>query len=362
MGMMGHEVWREGEMVEIEGVGEAVTGGIAARAVEPEAGEGGHSRDTACLNCRAPLHGDFCHACGQKAHVHRTIDAWWHDFLHSVLHLDGKFWRTMPMLAWRPGDLTRRYIEGERARFISPLALFLFSVFLMFAAFSIIGGSADPAGVRAGVEGELRTVESSISALEKERAEAAEAGRPTEDPDRRLTAAREEAEMLRTVQKRGFVRGTAIQVSDDMPGWMQTAARKAGENPALLLYKLQANGYKFSWALIPISVPFLWLLFLHRKRYRTHGAYDHLVFVTYSISFISLLLIAMLTLSAIGISAAPLFIASMLIPPIHIYRQLKGAYSLSRWSALWRTAVLLMFAFISLNIFFLLLLAVGVLG
>jgi hypothetical protein len=39
-----------------------------------------------------------------------------------------------------PGQLTRRYIEGERARFVSPVALFLFSVFLMFAVFSSIGG------------------------------------------------------------------------------------------------------------------------------------------------------------------------------------------------------------------------------
>ena len=53
-----------------------------------------------------------------------------------MLHFDGKFWRTLPMLAWRPGELTRRYIDGERARFVSPMALFLFSVFLMFAVFS----------------------------------------------------------------------------------------------------------------------------------------------------------------------------------------------------------------------------------
>ena len=40
--------------------------------------------------------------------------------------------RTLPMLAWKPGELTRRYIDGQRARFVSPIALFLFCVFLMF--------------------------------------------------------------------------------------------------------------------------------------------------------------------------------------------------------------------------------------
>ena len=37
--------------------------------------------------------------------------------------------------------------------------------------------------------------------------------------------------------------------------------------------------------------------------------------------------------------------AGSLIPPIHIYKQLKGAYSLGRWSALIRTAILVIFIF-----------------
>jgi hypothetical protein len=50
-----------------------------------------------------------------------------------VFHFEGKIFRTLPMLVFRPGALTRRYIAGERARFVSPLALFLFTVFAMFA-------------------------------------------------------------------------------------------------------------------------------------------------------------------------------------------------------------------------------------
>ena len=29
----------------------------------------------------------------------------------------------------------------------------------------------------------------------------------------------------------------------------------------MLIYKLQTSAYKFSWLLIPISIPFVWLLF-----------------------------------------------------------------------------------------------------
>src|SRR5688572_184778 len=114
------------EMDEIEAVGDAVTGGVIGRAVEPKAGEpgaDGHTHETACLNCGTPLTGDFCHACGQRAHVHRTLRGFFHDLLHGALHFEGKIWTTLPLLAWKPGELTRRYIDGERAKFVSPVAL-----------------------------------------------------------------------------------------------------------------------------------------------------------------------------------------------------------------------------------------------
>ena len=131
-------------MPDLEAVGDAATGAALATVVEPRTGTGedGHTHERMCLNCGAELTGNYCHACGQRAHVHRTLKAFWHDLLHGVLHFEGKTWRTLPMLAWRPGELTRRYIEGERAKFVSPLAMFLFSVFLMFAVFNLLGRTA----------------------------------------------------------------------------------------------------------------------------------------------------------------------------------------------------------------------------
>ena len=52
--------------------------------------------------------------------------------------------------------------------------------------------------------------------------------------------------------------------------------------------RCRTNAYKFSWLLIPISVPFLWLLFPFSRRYHL---YDHTVFVTYSLSFMMMLVI-----------------------------------------------------------------------
>jgi len=72
-----------------------------ARVAEPEAGEAHAEGHGKCLNCGTLLAGPHCHQCGQAAHVHRSISAFWHDILHGVLHFDGKFWNTLPLLAWR---------------------------------------------------------------------------------------------------------------------------------------------------------------------------------------------------------------------------------------------------------------------
>ena len=49
-------------MGNLEALGDAVTGGVLGRAVEPKAGESsdGHTLEANCLNCGAPLAGPYC--------------------------------------------------------------------------------------------------------------------------------------------------------------------------------------------------------------------------------------------------------------------------------------------------------------
>ncbi|MFN3389192.1 MAG: DUF3667 domain-containing protein [Allosphingosinicella sp.] len=348
----------------MDSVGEAMSGGLAARAVEPDAGEGHEPAGGTCLNCRAALIGPYCHCCGQSGHVHRTISAWWHDFLHGVLHLDGKIWRTLPLLAVRPGALTRRYVDGERARFVSPLALFLFSVFLMFAMFSMIGAPVVGLGeerTEQELTAQIEELDRRLVRLRAARPGVTEPGRAAA-LDERIEEVKDERDALAATRK--YLSGSIIE-TDFNTGWkrLDKGVQKANENPSLLLYKVQTNAYKFSWALIPLSVPFLWLLFLHRRRYRAEfKAYDHLVFVTYSIAFMSLFVIAFVALRALGLQGPLLNWALVLVPPVHMYRQLRGAYGLSRPSAAWRTAALLFFSAVAITLFSLILPGIGVLG
>lgn len=52
--------------------------------VPASAADDGHTHETACLNCGTTLVGSHCHACGQAAHVHRTLGAFFHDLANSI--------------------------------------------------------------------------------------------------------------------------------------------------------------------------------------------------------------------------------------------------------------------------------------
>jgi hypothetical protein len=347
-------------MGEIEGIGEAVTGGLLARAVEPGAGEAGadgHTHEKNCLNCGCKLAGDFCHCCGQRAHVHRSLRAFMQDFIAGLLNFEGKFWRTLPMLAWRPGEMTRRYIAGERARFISPVALYLFTVFAMFAVLNLTG-TFDPiageGGLRANVEEALASDQKTLAKLESERQAAVAESKDVTAIDNQIFKRKKDIE-----ESRKFLSGEGLTVSEmdeDTPTWVRPLVEQATKNPELLTAKIQDAASKFSWLLIPLSVPFLWLLFPLRRR----KLYDHTVFVTYSLSFMMMLVMAGGLLVAAGLSAVAGFL--FFVPPFHMYRHLKGAYQLGRFSALLRTFALVSFAIVAAGLFMTAAVALGTFG
>lgn len=360
---------------EIDSIGEAVTAGLTGVAVETAPGRtSGHDRSR-CLNCGTPLHGSHCHRCGQKAHVHRSFAGIGHDLLHAVLHFDGKFWNTLPLLVWRPGDLTRRYIHGERASFISPLALFLFAVFLTYAVLASVGLGAmsdfdaiAEAERQQEINGTRTTMQREFEVIDQQIASARAAQKPTTDLETKRRQMMTGARALGFVDDSGpepKISATARRdfvVTDVQTGipLIDDGVKKANENPGLLLYKFQANAYKFAWALIPLSMPFMWLLYPFSRRFRM---FDHFVFVTYSISFMLLLFVALRFASYLPDAVGePLFVAGLFYAGFHMYRQLRGAYRASRWGALLRTVILLLFSIFTVTLFLLLLLAMGIVG
>jgi hypothetical protein len=331
------------------GLADIGTGTAVASAIERERAAGasdGHTHEGACLNCGTLLLGPHCHACGQRAHVHRTLGAFFHDLLHGVLHFEGKTWRTIPMLAWRPGQLTREYIDGKRARYVSPIALFLFVVFLSFALFSMLGGLDPDASDLGAAKTAFAENEKQIAAIEAQLPGASAAERPALET--RLKSLKEDQQAMRSVV--GSVQ------NDFEEGFTETPLPKDSklartidhvrENPQLAIYKAQTSAYKYSWMLIPLSVPFVWLLFPFNPRFK---GYDHTVFVTYSISFMIALVAVASLLFYVGAGGAGALV--LLYAPYHMYRQLRGTYGVSRFGGIWRMLVLSLFAWVAIGLF-----------
>jgi hypothetical protein len=441
-------------------------------AVDAPSGSAGKNHDaligTACKNCGTILAGDYCHACGQTAHVHRSFLHVLEEVAHGITHFDSKTWRSLPMLIFRPGTMTRNYVMGHRSRYVPPFSMFLASIFAMFLVFAFVGG---PGFVKQNTEttadrlsGSRDRMTSAFEDLQEARAElklareqlAAEKAKPLAEQDPYdLKSSQQEVKAAATALEAVIVRyrnaerelakaaaepkpaPTAAMVGPDADS-VQTrekqlsdlqAERKAAaasgdqvavaavdaaialvkaappeatkgdskevtiegedfqtsfakflkeevnvdtpwptfnkklkhklENPELFLYKLQNTAYKFSFLLIPISLPFIWLL-LFWKRGVT--LYDHAVFSLYSLSFMSFLFLA-LALSSHWITWSDLSGWIFLSVLVHLFFQFKGAYALGWFSAFWRTTIFVfVFAPIALGLFFTSIIILGAVG
>lgn len=83
-------------------------------------------QSTTCLNCGAPLNGRFCANCGQRdIPPYPSVRELATDAFAEFSGWDGRLAATLRGLVEHPGLLTREFLEGRRARYISPVRLYL---------------------------------------------------------------------------------------------------------------------------------------------------------------------------------------------------------------------------------------------
>ena len=359
--------------MDIDAAGGAATAGLIGGALERPSGHAGETHGE-CTDCGAATEGNFCSNCGQPTHVHRTLLHLAEEVLHGVVHFDGRIWRTLPLLFLNPGRLTREWIAGKRTRYVSPLAIFLFVVFLMFFAYSFLGHREDGGAVPMTIDQQIASTEAGLVVARRELAQAqaglelavGEEGKTYTDAAQRAAIAGLERRLDQ--QKAAKASGQTTVVAGD--GWMATLSEsvrtgqtkintgnkaldktltKKALNPELALYKIQQTAYKFSFLLVPFSIPFLALLFLWKRGFTL---YDHGVFVLYSLTFMAMLLMLMVVAGTFwGTFGLVVINLAALAVPVHMFAQMKGAYSLSIFSALWRTVALMVFCTIVIGLF-----------
>lgn len=212
----------------------------------------------ACPNCGSSLITHYCAHCGQENrdyHIafHRLVL----DFLGDNFTFDSRLFRSLKPLLLRPGQLTRDYMDGRRARHIPPLRMYLFISILFFAL--LASGSLADAG------------------LEREAGAAA--------PENVVTAD----------DSGGAVRLNGEEltgISEEWDPWLQRVARNArlyGENQALFVQKFLNRLPVAMFVMLPIYALLLKLLYLFSRRYYM----EHLIFAFHVHAFTFLVFIGL---------------------------------------------------------------------
>ncbi len=98
------------------------------------------NKTTACPNCGTALQEGFeyCPQCGQENHDLRVpFKLFAYEFVENLTHFDTKLWSTLKLILTKPGQLTKDFVEGKRARYVHPIRFYVFTSVIFFGLLTI---------------------------------------------------------------------------------------------------------------------------------------------------------------------------------------------------------------------------------
>jgi Protein of unknown function (DUF3667) len=273
----------------------------------------GHTLEATCRNCDAnlgELPANFCPACGQDTLNHPpTFWEFVHEFITHYVALEGKLWKTLVLLFFKPAELTREYRAGRKLRYISPLRLYITASFLFFLVVKIAGlGNFIIDDTREGAEGAKGATSSfniSTHVDEKSRAEIEAAVSEFKNNPRTADAASADVKL-------------ECAANEKMCQWLESrlAKKYRGKPVNDVLAALNAGAI----ANIPYALFLLLPLFalLTKLIYVNRGLYfgEHVVYAlhVHAFTFFAMLLMALLPSAvqpAIAIAAMIYYLVAM---------------------------------------------------
>lgn len=231
-----------------------------------------------CLNCDADLDGAFCRACGQRSvHADPTVAELAGDAWQELSGYDGRIAATFRTLL-RPGQLTIDYLQGRRARYLSPIRLYLTVSVIYF----LVAAATPPVATRAGTVTGAGGVTIAIAGS---------------DPDRPgMLTPEDRAEMLKDL--------------DDQPGVIRPMLRAMAEDPDGFRARVFTIMPKVFFAMLPVFAAIV-ALFYRGRRFPTSlvfAAHLHaFAFLVFTISEASKLTRVPIVVGVIGLIAAVFF-------------------------------------------------------
>ncbi len=277
-----------------------------------------------CLNCGTELKGPFCYFCGQPdRNFLRFFPVLLRDLVEDLLDLDSRFMRTMKPLLFKPGRLTRDYMEGRRFRYAPPMRLYIFSSIVFFLLAALI--SSDAISVDARQEANAVVQPADVPPADKQKVEDALAKLPADvrkelDAEGIIVAANEQDNDKFGISpddiqfnEKPWNRETNPVAIPWLPGWLndrindeiENSPQKAEQinaNPNLLIDKVFDILPVTMFILLPMVALIFKFWYLFAKRYYI----EHLIFALHNHAF----LFVSLTLILLAEIARSLFTAN----------------------------------------------------
>jgi hypothetical protein len=307
-----------------------------------------------CLNCGTEVAGRFCQQCGQEnVEVKESFLLLIRHFLEDLTHFDGKLWKTVKLLLFKPAKLTQHYMDGKRTMYIHPIRMYLF-VSAVFFLFMFTGDVPDkPKGALSN-------------------------GTPPKDIATGLNDGFRMELGDDTVQYKTLAEYKAKQQKlpeNKRDGWLDAIVKKKGIE---LNEKYNGDKFKIGKALIekfehyfsrmlyislPIFAFFLWILY---RRNKNHYFVDHLIFsihiyCAFFIILFAVKLINIFTEFVLNKTYDLIIILTPFILCFYLYKALKNHFNQSRRKTILKFTILnflttalmgfLMLTFILLSLF-----------
>ncbi|WP_103071705.1 DUF3667 domain-containing protein [Aquimarina sediminis] len=124
-------------------------------------------RGNECLNCGVPLDliDRYCHHCGQiNTNKRLSLKDFFNEFFASIFSYDSRLRHTIVALLFKPGKISKEYIQGKRIKYANPFRFYL-SVSIIF--FIINGLFIDFDGFRTEIEGQVNVGKDAVSAIKE---------------------------------------------------------------------------------------------------------------------------------------------------------------------------------------------------
>jgi hypothetical protein len=243
------------------------------------------------------LSGPFCSACGQRAlPPEPTAKELVTEAYSELAGWDGKVARTMTLLLFRPGELTRRVLEGHRTAYIPAVKLYLMCSLVYFV---VAAGAPVP---------DIGSFEQTMGGAGDMTASQAALARALTRGAGSLSADERAAVETEIASQSPIVRPIARQVFQDFPAFRRHVAEAL---PRAL------------FVLVPVLALLLWLF----HRHRTFPAHLYVAAHFQSFVFLALTLVvaAQYTRSVVAVLAATVVLGvAMLVYAVVAQRRVYG--------------------------------------